>query len=290
MLKSMTAYGRSSVVTSQGRLTVEIQSINRKFLDLQIFLPKELSRFDPLIRKWIGEGLFRGQVAVRIDFRSEGKSAVKVTPNEPLIKEYLSAFNEIKEKFAVDGDVLPYLLQQPGVLVVQEAEGADELESALHSGVISALEELSRMKASEGKNLAADLLGRLAVMEAALGQIALKSPEIKVYYRNKLQALLNELLPGGEHEERLLRELCLFAEKIDIEEEITRFASHLEQTKGLIGETRETSGKALEFLVQELQREANTMGSKAADIEVSKLALELKVEIERIREQVQNVE
>ncbi len=288
----MTAYGRSSVMTTQGRLTIEIQTINRKFLDLQLFLPKEFARFDSFVRKMVSERVFRGLVTVRIEFHLEGKSPLKVTPNFGLIQEYLKAFQQVQQTFNIEESLpLSYLLSQPDVFLLEQSEEiGQEFEGALQGGLILALEELLQMKLLEGKYLETDLLARVELMQKSLELISQKAPFIKTHYKKKLVELLEEIIPGGEHEERLLREVCLFAEKVDIEEELTRFSSHLLQMKALFSENRETSGKTLEFLVQELQREANTMGAKASDIEVGKIILELKGEIERIREQIHNVE
>jgi uncharacterized protein (TIGR00255 family) len=293
MLKSMTAYGRSSVLTSQGYLTVEIQSINRKFLDLQVFLPKELFKADSFVRKQVSALIYRGQVSVRIDFQKNTPKSLRVIPNHSLIQEYLNAFKEVKEMFHLKEEFfLPYLFKQPDIFSLEqkEEEIGEDVEKALEGALSSALDELLQMKCFEGKQIELDLLKRVELIERSLQAIIKKAPEMKIHYKKKIEALLQEWIPEGEHEERILREVCLFSEKVDVEEEMIRFTSHVEQMKALFNENRDTTGKTLEFLVQELQREVNTIGAKVSDIEIAKLVLELKTEIERIREQIQNVE
>ncbi len=293
MLKSMTAYSRASLETSLGRFSVEIQSVNRKHLEVTTYLPGELLRFDGEIKKWIGKAIARGQVTVRIFIRSDRETPISVRPNLPLIRQIKSAWDEIAKDLQMEEKFDLELLQgQEGVLLFNaEFKDEESYRKTLQEVVALALQKLIVMKGHEGKELHDDIAMRLKNLEKAIEQIEQKAPDATAKYRQKMLLKIEELLPGlVDNEERVMREVCLFAERVDIAEEITRFKSHLKQFNTLLDSETEGVGKTIEFLVQEVNREANTIGSKASDAEVTRFVIDIKSELERIREQIQNVE
>lgn len=295
MLNSMTAYGRACVVNTLGRLTVEIQSVNRKHLEVNTFLPKELLRYDTDIKKWLAAAIHRGQVNVKIFAVYDSLSPFKVTPNLPLAKQMQAACKQIEQELGLPSgkeSALDLLACEPSLLLYEEDEHDEELyRETLKQAVMQALEHLMAMKKREGSALHADIQARSTRLATLIAGIAVKAPGATARYRQKLVERLEEVVPGSvENDERLLREVCLYAERIDIAEELTRFSSHLKQFDALLDAHKPAVGKTIEFLVQELNREANTIGSKSSDIDIAHLVVEIKSELERIREQIQNVE
>jgi uncharacterized protein (TIGR00255 family) len=295
MLKSMTAYGRACVVCALGRLTVEIQSVNRKHLEINTFLPKELLRYDTDIKKWLGAAIHRGQVNVKVFAAFDRLSPLVVTPNLPLAKQIKAAWDLIAQELDLSvkqGFTLEMLASEPGILQYEEDDHDEELfRDNLQQAVMQALKQLVAMKEREGSALHDDIQGRSAKLAILVADIAKKAPGATARYRQRLIERLEEVMPGRvESDERLLREVCLYAERIDIEEELTRFHSHLQQFEALLNSQKPAVGKTVEFLVQELNRETNTIGSKSSDIDVTHLVVDIKSELERIREQIQNVE
>ncbi|HRD56219.1 MAG TPA: YicC family protein [Parachlamydiaceae bacterium] len=288
----MTAYARSSLKKRVGRFSLEIQSVNRKFLEIHAVLPHELMRFDAFIKKKIGEHVGRGQINVRLFAEFEEEAPYVVKANLPLVRQIKDAFHAICDDLKISGELkADQLLFQKGVLKFEEEfpnEG-DYLE-AIEEVLTAALNQLTLMKEKEGSLLLKDIEERLQLLGKTIQKMELLSSDAEKKLHDRLIAKLNEVVPGFiENEERVLREVCLFAEKADITEEITRFKSHIEQFFALL-KTANLVGKTLEFLIQEMNREVNTIGSKASDLNITKLVIEMKTELERIREQIQNVE
>jgi len=295
MLKSMTAYGRSTVDTPLGRFTVEVQSVNRRHLEPALHLPPGLQRFESGLRRRIADCVERGKVTLRLSFRPGEKKLCSLRPNLASARALKEAGRQIAGLLELrEADVVLALLQkEPELLVQDEEEGLEELEAPIEQAVAKALEEHGRMRCSEGAALQRDIEERLTLLEQLSGNAAARAPAVLEHYRKKLKERLRESYPEGEEaaaEERLLREASLFADRADIEEELTRFRSHLEQFREFIQAEQGAVGKKLEFLLQELLREANTAAAKSPDVELSRCAVEMKTEIERIREQIQNVE
>ncbi len=298
VLRSMTAYGRAAQTTALGRFVVEIQTLNRRHLEIHVALPKQLIRFDMDIRKRIEAKISRGQVNVSLAWQPAESQTVKVIPNLPLINAVKTAGAQIAEKTGIiQADMILELLSQQRELLFFEEELHEETlyVEILHSIMQTALEQVVAMREKEGEALASDLEKRISLMEELLGRIegsAHKAPE---RYREKLRLRLAEFFAGQvDNEEKVLREIALFAEKIDITEEIVRFRSHLHQLRLLLQAAapsgEEAKGKNFEFLVQELHREINTIGSKSSDLGISQWVVMIKSELERVREQVQNIE
>ena len=295
MLKSMTAFGRACITVPIGRFTVEIQSVNRKHLEINTLLPKELVRFDSEIKQWISTQVFRGQIIVKVTVCFEKDSPTSVSPNLPLARQIKSAWNAIAEDLGLDPDKsfsLSLLSAESGVLLFdQDLKDEAVYRQGLKEGVEEALKYLVAMKLREGNTLKGDIAARLVRLEKSINLIAEKAPEAPKKYRQKLIERLEEVLKGCvENEDRILREVCVFAEKVDISEEITRFNSHLKQFESLLEGQFGGVGKTMEFLIQELNREANTIGSKSSDVEIVHQVVDIKAELERIREQIQNIE
>ncbi len=290
MLSSMTGFGRAVFDAPMGKITVEIQSVNRKFLEIFVFLPKEFSRFEPEVRKWVGDAVARGGVSVRIFFTPNVGAVEGLLPDVALLKSLKKGWEKIAKELGVDpGSVdLPFLMQSfPAASKGETAR--DEDLPALHRCVDEALQSLLKMKKAEGKNLGQDLLARTKELERMIGEVESLAPDATKKMRQKLSEKMEEVLkPGAELEERLLREAALFAERVDVTEEITRFRSHVSQFKELSKGT--SVGRKMDFLIQEMGREVNTIGSKSCDAKISHLVVDLKSELEKMREQVQNIE
>lgn len=297
MLKSMTAYGRASIVSDLGRFSVELQSVNRKHLEIHTFLPAELLRYDSDVKKWIAAVVARGQVNVKLLVKFDQKSPLTVTPNVALIGQIRTAWEDIAEdlNLALDPITLVNILsRQEGVLLYdQDIQDEALYRDVLQQVISEALEKFIQMKTIEGQALFNDIMGRVDKLAEWIQEIAAKAPGATARYRQRLLEALNEVMQSesSANDERLLREVCVYADRIDIAEELTRFDSHLKQVYQLLrSQNVQGVGKTMEFLVQELNREINTISSKSSDVDVAKLVINIKTELERIREQIQNVE
>lgn len=291
----MTAYGRASMTTELGSFLAEVQSLNRRYLEVNVFLPKQLAYLETEIRKRVSEKIYRGAVNIKISVQFAGSAPVSVQPNIPLATQIRSAWDKIANTFNLpknESFKLEMLLNEPDILIYQEDFTNEHLyREAIFKVLDQALEAACQMKKTEGDHIHQDMTGRFDQMRQWIEQIEKKAPGSVDKYKKKLTERLTELSNSSiENEERILREICLYADKVDISEELTRFASHQKQFLSRLNGKEEGIGKTLEFLLQELQREANTINSKAADIDVSQLAVNIKGELEKIREQVQNVE
>jgi len=296
-LKSMTAYGRGISVFSYGRFTVEIQSVNRRYLELNVSLPRLFMRFEVDIRKVIAALVGRGMITVSISWRTDAKQPVSVIPNLSLARGVKSAWEKLALELGMKETIPLELLAQEKDLLFYEEELVDEgiYQSALNSALNEALDALLIMKWQEGEVLAIDLKERLSLLNSTILSIEARSSDGTEKYRQKLTSRLEDLFSGSvENEERILREIALFAEKIDITEEIVRFKSHLDRFENLLEKPLESEsesrGKMLDFLLQELLREINTIGSKNSDLATVQQVVTVKSELEKIREQVQNIE
>lgn len=294
MLKSMTAFGRASFQNEMGQFTIEIQSVNRKFLEINVQLPRELSYFDVEIKKWLQSFILRGQVSVKVMASFEGKSPFIVVPNLALAKQIKEAWSTIAKQLELDQGVidLKLLSQSEDILLFEENRHEEEnYRHVLKQVLDQAVTRFMQMKSLEGAVLQSDILARSEKIRHAIAIIEERTPYATKKYREKLMGRLEELLPEHvENEERILREVALFAEKIDIAEEITRFSCHLIRFEEVVQGADSSVGKTLEFILQELGREVNTIGSKSSDIEIARLVIDIKSELERIREQIQNIE
>lgn len=290
MLVSMTGFGRAISKMKMGRLVAEIQSVNRKYLEISTSLPKELNRFDLEIRKWIGESISRGHVSVRLFLTLSDELIEKQLPDPVLLKRLKKSWGQIAKAAGYDPKTidLPFLLQH----MPQSSDlSKDEEPSGLRECIEEALNGVLEMKKREGQAIAIDIGQRLNELERIIRAIEGQAPEAVAKLRQKLRDRIHEVFePGAELDERLLREIALFAERIDISEEITRFHSHIAQFREVLKAKNAQVGRKLDFLVQEMGREINTIGSKSADGAISRHVVDAKSELEKVREQIQNIE
>lgn len=285
MLNSMTGFGRAVFDAPFGRITVEIQSVNRKYLEIFVSMPKELSRFEPEVRKWVGEAVARGQVSVRIFLNVT--EVEELLPDVAMLKGLKKGWEKVSRELGTDPKevTLPFLMQYLPI----QGKGdlaQDENLPPLHRCLDEALQSLLKMQKKEGKALAQDLAERLKELERMINGVEKLAPDATKKMRMKLVEKMEEAFKG-DIEERLLREVALFAERVDISEEITRFRSHVVQFKELLKGTG--VGRKMDFLIQELGREVNTIGSKSMEASISHLVVEMKSELEKMREQIQNI-
>lgn len=292
----MTAYGRGTSTFAYGRFTVEIQSVNRRFLDFNINLPRLLSRFEEKIRKVASAQVGRGMVNISVTWRFESKQPFSVVPNLPLARELKNAWEKLSLELGLEGKIdLALLAEQKEILIYEEElENEEVVWEGLNKALLEALAQFSDMKTKEGSFLAGDLRERVLLIEECMNEIEKHSSTNPDRFRQKLSQRLEEFFTGDlENKERVLKEVFIFAEKIDVTEEIVRFKSHLVQFRELLQKPlvqRETRGKTLEFLIQELNREINTIGAKNLDATAAQKVVIVKSELEKMREQIQNVE
>jgi uncharacterized protein (TIGR00255 family) len=292
MLSSMTGFGRFVGDTPCGKLVVEIQSVNRKHLETSVQLPKEWSRFESEVRKWIGDQLSRGHVTVRVFLSSRADSLPSLLPDRTLLEALKKGWDQLAigvgmSPSAVD---LPFLVSQLPEREAAQKEREEDL-SVLQQGVKEALKCLVEMRQIEGKVLSADLSHRLKELASHLPAIEKLSPEVVQRMRQKLKEKITEALGNDAAlEERLLREVVIFAEKVDISEEITRLRSHFAQFADLLQTKTPAMGRKMDFLVQEIGREINTLGAKCAEAKITAHVVDMKTELEKMREQIQNIE
>lgn len=296
MVKSMTGYGRGIYSDEQRSITVEIKAVNHRYCDISVKMPRRYSFAEEKIKAAAKEVLMRGKIEIGVSIDNFGKSETDVNLNLDTAKRYYDALTELGQNFNLSGDgqiSLSLLAGMTDVLTtVPAAEDEEEFVRELMTALGEALTGISEMRAVEGEKLAADLFKRAAIMENTKNAIAERAPKIEVEYKERLHTRINELLDGSVEisEERLALEAAVFADKSNITEELVRLGSHIDQLRSFINSEEEAVGKKIDFLVQEMNREANTIGSKANDMEITSRMLELKAEIEKIREQVQNIE
>lgn len=295
MLKSMTAYARSCLTTPLGRFSIEIQSVNRKHLEITTWLPREFLRFDVDIKKWVAGSIGRGQVNVKVNVTFEKTTPLVVNLNIPLAAQVHRAWCELSDSLGLQCDdraLVELLSKTEGILCYDDnLKDEQQYKDALYEAIEQAMKQLVQMKLQEGKALQQDITNRLGILKQAIAKIAEKSPDATTRYREKLKERLEEVLGSSlENEEKILREVCVYAEKIDIQEELTRFHSHLAQLDQQLHSHESSVGKTMEFLIQELNREINTISAKSSDADIARAAIEIKTELERIREQIQNIE
>lgn len=295
MLRSMTAYGRGSITTELGSFVVELSSVNRKFLDIQFSLPPDLTRFECDLKNWTMLSVERGQIVIKVNISFKREALSVLRPNLPLARQLKTAWRKIADELDLKEEPFHLSLLQGNESLFLYEENLLEEENCrqtLKKAFDLALKEFLKVKVQEGAALEADIVNRLALCRDSLEMIKENAPDATKKYREKLMDRLQDLLPDHvENEERILREVALFAEKIDITEEITRFYCHLDHFKeSLQQETSLSVGKKLEFIIQELNREANTIGSKSLNAEIARRIIQIKSELEKIREQIQNIE
>ncbi len=292
MIKSMTGFGRAELIDEEKKITVEMKSVNHRYLDINMRMPKKFSVFEASIRSLLKEYIQRGKIDVFITCEDYTQSRVSVKYNREIAQQYLEYLQEMSKDFQLDGEVNVALLSRyPEVLTMEEqSENEDEMWEALEDVIRRAAVQFIEARTKEGTELKRDILDKLKNMEEKVELIENRSPDIIKEYREKLETKVKELLVDTQIEEnRIAAEVILYADKICTDEETVRLKSHIKHTKSVL-EEKEGIGRKLDFIAQEMNREANTILSKANDLETSNLAIDLKTEIEKIREQIQNIE
>ena len=292
MLKSMTGFGRAEVMDSDKKITVELKSVNHRYLDMNVKMPKKFSFFEAAIRNVLKKYMQRGKVDVFISYEDYTENRVALRYNKELAGEYLRYLNAMAEDFQLKNDVSASVLSHYPEVFVMEEEPVDENEiwTALEQVLTEAAVQFVASRETEGQNLKTDLFGKLEALNQKVDQIEARGPEILCAYRERLMQRMRELLEDTQIEEnRIAAEVVLFADKICTDEETVRLHSHIKNMKEVL-ESGNGIGRKLDFIAQEMNREANTILSKANDLEVSNIAIDLKTEIEKIREQIQNIE
>ena len=289
---SMTGYGRGEYKEGGIEITVEIKTVNNRYLDVSVKSPKIFLSYEEVLRKTVREKLTRGHADVFVSLTDKREREKTLTLDSQAAASYVNAAEKIKSLFPqLENDfTVTALMRQSDVLKQEESAGADEaLLTALNSALNSALDNLNAMRETEGKKLAEDMLSRVDTIEKIVLRVKERAPLVADNYRQKLEEKIKNALGGVNYDEgRLLTEVAVFADKSNIDEELTRLFSHISQFREICKE--ELVGRKLDFLVQEFNRESNTICSKSNDLAITKCGLELKNEIEKVREQVQNVE
>ena len=294
MIKSMTGYGGAKGLSGKLEISVEIKSVNNRFLDCGVKLPRLYSFAEETVKALVQGAVTRGKVDIYINIDTSKADDVTVKLNAPLLGAYKNAFKCMNEEFGIGGevDVLGYSRISDIFIIEKKEIDAETFTNDLTAIVNQALSSFNAMREREGGRLAEDILQKLDGIDKIREQVLVRSPQAVADYRDKLLKRMKEVLDNTNIDEsRILTEAALFADKTDVDEELVRLSSHISQIRELFKtESSSGIGRKLDFIVQELNREANTTGSKCSDLEITKLVVDLKAEIEKIREQAQNIE
>ena len=292
MIRSMTGYGRAKETIHNRDITIELRSVNNRFLDCTVKIPRVYTFCEDVVRAQVQKAITRGKVDVFITIQSVGAEATTVTVNRDMAAGYVRALHGLAEEYGLRDDIsVMGVARFPDVLTVSKAE--EDMES-LSADICTVLQQAiagyNAMREAEGARLCEDIVGRLATIEALTGTIEERSPDTVAEYRERLSAKMKEVLQSTTIEEsRILMEAAIYSDKVAVDEETVRLHSHVAQLRAML-ESGGVIGRKADFLIQELNREANTIGSKCCDIAISESVIALKAEIEKIREQIQNVE
>ena len=295
MIRSMTGFGRGEYSDGKRNVICEIRTVNHRYADISVKMPKRYSFAEEKIKALIKEMVRRGKVEVSIIVENLTEGDITIRLNSPVAQQYIENLKELKERYGLTGEIdLKLVSSMPDVLkAIPDVEDEEEVTAVICESVKAAVSRLDEMRTTEGAKLAEDLLMRGELIREIVKKIEKRAPLVAEEYREKLEARIRELVEDKVDipADRILVEAAVFADKANITEELVRLDSHMIQLKAFLTESGEgTVGKKLDFLVQEMNREANTIGSKANDLEITSLMLETKSEIEKIREQVQNIE
>ena len=292
MLKSMTGYGRVKVENELREITVELRSVNHRYLDLNIKVPRIYGYLEDAVSKQAQAAIARGKVDIFVSVRAKEGADIKVTPNMAVIQGYVDAIKKVSETYDISGEVSALaLLRLPDAMEQNKEEAdAEQLKAEVSAVLAQALEEYNAMREKEGARLVEDVRYRADLIAKSVDFVEGRSPDCVEEYRTRIAARMNEILDGSElAQQRILQEAALYADKVNVTEEIVRLRSHLSQLDQML-KSPVAIGRKLDFLVQEMNRETNTIGSKANDFQIAKTVVDMKAEIEKIREQIQNLE
>lgn len=292
MIMSMTGYGRAECDFEQYSITVELRSVNHRYFEFSIRAPRQLVFLEDKLKKHCQQRISRGKVDMFLTLVSHGTEGVEVEVNHPLVAGYLSAIKEMGDTYGVNSDInAASLARFPDTLTVTRSEADEEqLWADVSSVADKAIEAFLKMREAEGEKLREDVLNRAKTILNYVEFVESKSPETVKAYRERLEEKMRELLGNAQvDEQRLLTETAIFADKVAVDEETVRLRSHFEQLESMLN-SGEAVGRKLDFLIQEMNREANTIGSKSQNVEIAHTVVDIKAEIEKIREQIQNIE
>lgn len=292
MVASMTGYGKGQAEVEGIALAVEIKTVNHRYGDVTVKSPRFLFPYENDIKKRVAEVLKRGKIDVFVSQDASSEKGMVPALNRPLAAAYVEVFEEMRGAFDLSGDVpMALLAAQKDVITIREGElNESALLSCLDQALGQALEAVRQMRCAEGEATLRDMQTRIDLLEEMLVGVELRAPQVASEWRDKLEARLAKLQKDFDYEpQRVAQEIAIFADRCDISEEVTRFKSHLVQFRGLFVQA-EPIGRQMDFLVQELNREVNTMGSKSNDADLTRVVVSMKAELEKIREQVQNIE
>ena len=291
MLRSMTGFGHCEYTEKDITFTIEIKTVNHRYSDIFLRMPKQISAFEELIRSLASAKIQRGKIDIYITYNNKSSDFQEVMLDEGLAKAYCDAMRKISVNLGLRDDISATSLARfPDILKVEKQDNNEEVGKILEKAFSLALDELLQMRTREGEKLKESLLLNLSVIETYIGKICEKAPFVVKEYKEKLEARLSELIdlqkvdPG-----RIATEVAMFADKCSIDEELVRLRSHIMQMRDML-DAGSPVGKKADFLIQEMNREVNTIGSKASDIDITRNVVELKSEIEKLREQIQNIE
>ena len=292
MVKSMTGYGRARQTLHGRDITVEVRSVNNRYLDCTVKVPRTYIFAEDAVKSRVQKAVSRGKVDVFITIDATAADETVVAVNEPLARGYYEALTKIRDMFSLEGELTAAVLAKfPDVLTVTKAE--EDLESVagdICAVLDEALEAYNAMRAVEGEKLCEDIAGRVTTIETVVGKVEERSPQTVAAYREKLTARMQEVLQSTTIDEsRILTEAAIFADKIAVDEETVRLRSHIAQLRTML-KSDQPVGRKLDFLIQEVNRECNTIGSKCNDLTIAQDVVNMKAEVEKIREQVQNIE
>ena len=294
MIKSMTGFGRGEYSDGKRNVMAEIKTVNHRYSDINVKMPKRYSFAEEGIKNIIRNKIRRGKAEVSIIIENLTEEDITVKLNEMVAKQYIDNLKELKSLYELDGEIdIRLVAGMPDVMkAVADVENEEDVMKVIEQAVALATENLDKMRAAEGAKLAEDLLMRGELIRGIVKKIETRAPMVVKDYTDKLYNRIKELTEGAVEvpEDRILMEAAVFADKSNITEELVRLDSHMMQLKNILSSGDGPVGKKLDFLVQEMNREANTIGSKSNDLEITSLMLETKSEIEKIREQVQNIE
>ena len=291
MIRSMTGYGKARITKEQREYEVEMKSVNHRYLDITVKLPRQISYLEELIKREISKKIKRGKVDVFVSFQNDSMEGRNIKINNELAKAYIIELKKLAETENILADIqVNDIAKYPEVLTIQNSQDDEMIKKEMAEVVIKAMESLVEMRKKEGIKLAEDLNNRLDNIQEKINELDKFSTGLIEEYVVKLEERLKELLGASELDKnRLAQEVVIYADKCSIQEEITRLNSHIKQFKELL-KSDEAEGKKMDFIIQEMNRETNTIGSKSNSLEVTNSVIEMKTEIENLREQVQNIE
>lgn len=291
MIKSMTGYGRANVSKNEREYQIEIKSVNHRYLDVSVKMPRQLSYLEETIKKEISSKVKRGKIDVFVTFENNSAEGKEIKINTELAKAYIDELKKLAEKENILADIqVTDISKYPDVLNIQNSQDDETIKEEVIETIKNATENLVQMREVEGYKISEDLTERLDKIQLKINEISKLSTGLIEEYVVKLEERIKEILKNQEIDKsRLAQEVVIYADKCSIEEEVTRLNSHISQFKTLLN-SNEAIGKKLDFIVQEMNRETNTIGSKANKLEITNGVIDIKTEIENIREQVQNIE